>query len=190
MRSVLFALPLLAATTAFGQASPSFKLNHVYPLNQTPGQPGGYPVQGWNCPVGMTAERQATGATQWVVSLEDARVPAAEARAHASRMGVRVGLKALLAFREAKVAVSYQVPPAGVMLVDGAVSTETKTFALSAGDDPAQELERSLLLGTGINVTRVRLLSLTYADGTVWQPGANFSCSVRVSHLLPVAAAR
>jgi hypothetical protein len=93
-----------------------------------------------------------------------------------------------MAFREAKVAVSFLVSPKGAMLLGSAPTTETRTFDLSAGDDPAAELERSLLLGAGVSVTRVKLLSLTYADGTVWEPGGSYNCSVRVSHFLPVAS--
>jgi hypothetical protein len=68
MRSFLSALPLLATTMLFAQAPRPFTMHHVYPLD------------GWSCPVGMTAQQQASGATQGVVSLEDSREPAAQAR--------------------------------------------------------------------------------------------------------------
>jgi hypothetical protein len=201
MRRILFALPLLATTMAFAQAPVQapvqprpFTLNHAYPLDQPQIH---YPFTGWSCPVGMTAEQQAFGATQWVISLEDSRIPDMEARARSSRSGVRVDLKAPRnwAFKSARVAVSYMVPQTGTMLVGAGFSINggrpaTKTFDLSAGEDPAQELERTLLLGSAVNVTQVRLISLTYPDGSVWQPGRNYSCSVGISHLLPVAAAR
>jgi len=185
MRHVLFALPLLATTMAFAQAPRPFTLHHTYSLDQ----PNVSPLNHWSCPVGMTAEQQANGATQWVVSLEDSRDPV---RIPRGKMGVRVGLTAPKdwAIREAKVVVSYMVPPAGAMLVGGSPSTETRTFELSAGEAPVLELERSLQLSPGVSVTRVKLLSLTYADGTVWQPDGAYNCSVRVSHFLPVNAAR
>jgi hypothetical protein len=188
MRRILFALPLLAATMTLAQAPVQaprpFTLHHVYPLDQSQV----YPLNRWNCPVGMTAEQKATGATQWIVSLEDSRNPS---RIPPGKMGVHVALKAPgdWKFRSAKVEVAYVVPPAGMMLVDGNQSTETRTFDLSSSEDPTQELERSLLIGSGVSITRVKLLGLTYADGTVWQPGSMYSCSVRVSHFLPVATA-
>ncbi len=186
MRRILFALPLLAAGTVFAQAPvtapPAFTLKHVYPLDQ----PQVDHLNLRSCPVGMSAEQQGAGATQWIVSLEDSRHPG---RVHPGKMGVRVALKVAedWAFVGAKVAVSYLVSPKGAMLLWGAPSAETRTFDLSAGDDPAVELERSLLLAPGVSVTRVKLLSLTYADGTVWQPSDNSICSVRVSHVLRVA---
>ena len=179
MRSFLSALPLLATTMVFAQAPVQpprvFKLSHVYPMS------------GWSCPVGMTAQRQAAGATQWVISFEDSGNPS---RLPPGKMGVRVSLKTSKdrAFREAKVAVSYMVSPSGAMLLGGVPSAQTRTFNLFASDDPDAELERSLLLGFGVSVTRVKLRSLTYADGTVWQPDGNYNCSVRVSHFLPVAS--
>ena len=187
MRRILFALPLLAATMTFAQAPVQppgpFTLHHVYAL----AEPAASNVMRWGCPVGMAAEQQATGATQWVVSLEDSGSSGGIPR---GKMGVHVALKAPAnwVFREARVAVTYKVSPAGAMLVDGQVPDTTKTFDLSVGDDPAVELERSLLLGAGVSVQRVKLMSLTYPDGSVWQPAPNYNCSVRVSHFLPVAA--
>jgi len=182
MRRILFALPLLAASALAQEAHP-FTLHHVYALDQPNAS------SRWSCPVGIAAQQQATGATQWVVSLEDSANPS---RLPAGKMGVHVVLKALgsLKFSTAKVEVAYLVPPAGMMLVDGNAATQTRTFDLSAGDDPTQEMERSLLIGSGVSISRVKLLSLTYADGTESQLAGNSNCSVRISHLLPVATAQ
>ncbi|SFS04462.1 hypothetical protein SAMN05421771_0923 [Granulicella pectinivorans] len=187
MRRVLLALPFLATSMAFAQSpvqAPArpFTLKHIYPL----GQPPASMRTSWSCPVGITAEQQATGATQWVVSLEDAR---SDDRISPGRMGVHVNLKAPTAFRKAQLAVYFMVPPTGAMMVSSQPQETSRTFDIWSGDDPAAELERSLLLGSGVSVTRVKLLVVTYADGTVWQPAANYNCSVRVSHFMRVAAA-
>jgi hypothetical protein len=186
MRSFLFALPLLATTMACAQApapSPLVRpLAHAYPLNE----PHVGAMGGWSCPVGMTAEQQATGATQWVVSLEDSGNPP---RDRPGAVGVHVALKGSKdkGFRAARVAVSYLVSPRGGMLVATTPASETRTFDLSVGAEARADLESSLLLGSGVSVTRVELLSLTYADGTVWPLRTEYNCGVRVSHVLRVA---
>jgi hypothetical protein len=183
MRRILFALPLLATTIVFAQA-PAFTLNHTYQLGQ-PVLPT--PNHLLSCPVGMAAEQQATGATQWVVSLEDARNPQ---HIPPGKMGVHVSLAAYDDHKisTARVEVAYMVPPTGMLLVDGNASTQTRTFDLSAGGEPTKEIESSLLIGPGVSITRVKLLGFSYADGAEWQPGGNFNCSVRVSHILRVSA--
>jgi hypothetical protein len=174
MRTSLVTLPLLLATATLAQA----------PVTAVPNFAS-------NCPVGMTAQREAFGRTEWIVSLEDSRDPAITAARRTANTGVYLELNAHKSkpLSQVKVAVDFAQYKSGVMPAETKVtpSPETqKTFDLSAGGGSASELSGSLLLGQPVFVTRVHLLGITYADGSKWQPAAGSSCSIKPSLYMPV----
>ena len=177
MRTSLFIAPLILASAAVAQAPANVVL--MFP--------------GSHCPVGMTAQREAYGRTEWVVSLEDSRDLASVGAKHGANTGVYVELNASRTkpMSRVKVAVDFTKPVAGVMPVDGKVSEVPdlrKTFEVAANEGSARELSASLLVGQVVFVTRVHLLGITYADGSTWAPAEGSSCSVRPSLLMPVEA--
>jgi hypothetical protein len=177
MRTSLLIAPLLLATATLAQAPATVVLN----------------FNGNRCPVGMTAEREAFGRTEWIVSLEDSSGATNAVAQRGANSGVYVRLNAINAqpFNKVRVAVDFAKPVAGVMLVGTKVSESPdlrKTFDLSATEGSARGLSGSLLVGTAVIVTRVHLLGITYADGSKWEPDAGSRCSVKPSFLLPVAA--
>jgi hypothetical protein len=140
----------------------------------------------------MTAQREAFGRTEWIVSLEDSRDPAMTSAAQQpANTGVFVELNAhrTKPISRVKVAVDFAKYKSGVMPAKTKVanSPETqKTFDLSATGGSANELSGSLLLGQTVFVTRVHLLGITYADGSTWEPAAGSTCSIKPSLYLPV----
>jgi hypothetical protein len=150
------------------------------------------------CPVGMTAERQASGQREWIVSLEDALQPQ-RPNTRANKAGVRVELNEFTgkAIKQAEVAVYYMAPGIHSLLVGQAASGQSsdapvpdlkKTFVLSAADgEPKLRLAGSLLVSNAASITRVRLLSIEYADGSRWQTTSSSYCTVEPGLLMAVA---
>jgi len=176
MRTSLVALPLLLVTATFAQAP----VTRPDPFAST-------------CPVGMTAQREAFGRTEWVVALEDSRDPAITAAHRAANTGVFVELNAhkVKPISKVKVAVDFEQYKSGIMPAETKItpSPDTqKTFDLSATGGSASRLSGSLLLGSPVFITRVRLLGITYADGSTWQPAAGSACSIKPSLYMPVDA--
>lgn len=177
MRASLFVVPLLLASAGLAQAPGTVVV-------MSPGN---------HCPVGMTAQREAYGRTEWIVSLEDSRDVASVGARRGANTGVYVELNALRTrpMSKVKVAVDFTKPVPGVMPVDGKVSEVPdlrKTFEVAANEGSARELSASLLVGSVVFVTRVHLLGITYADGSTWAPAEGAGCSVRPSLLLSVEA--
>ena len=56
--------------------------------------------------------------------------------------------------------------------------TKTKTFRLSAGTLAKSTLLRTLLIGQPSSFTRVEVHSLTYGDGSRWQPAEGAACAL------------
>jgi hypothetical protein len=138
----------------------------------------------------MKAQQQASNRTVWVVSLEDSIQLQKQAASHLNT-GVHVELSAphdkLL-----QVELAVDFAPVGMRMLPLAAqigtpaNTQNKTFNLSANDGATHKLAGSLLVGPAASITRVRLLSITYADGTQWQPTKGQTCSVEPSHFLLV----
>ena len=180
MRRILFALILLAATSAFAQ-SPAFSI-------QTSTQ---VQISGMRCPVALNARLQGAALrTEWVTATEDSATGDHVAiRPKGDAGGVHVTLSAPpdKALSEVTVAVFYhQLGPGLVPVGSNATSTLRKTFTLTG--EAAHALEGSLLLGLGADVRRVRILSIEYSDGSSWQAFDTATCAAAVSHVLPVTA--
>jgi|SRR5580698_11083832 hypothetical protein len=138
------------------------------------------------CPGWLRADQDLVGGqrTMWTIALEDKdRHPLAIV----GTMGVHVVFQgAQTRTRALKLSVSYL--PAGLREVPaeggkGAQEME-KIYALK-GDDKTR-VEGDLLVGAAATVTRVRLISATFADGSEWHAGSNQACSVEPNRVLSV----
>jgi hypothetical protein len=184
MRPTLFALPLLAATVAFGQTQQSTPAPIVAPINPSN-------IQG-KCPVGMAAQRSGTGQTLWAIALEDSGNQKNEAAARAANSGVHVELNTRnkSAIRQVELTVDFIAP--GTFFLPVAETTtpiqQKKTFHLSAQDGASRKLVGDLLIGPAAGITRVHLLSIAYANGSNWAASANNACSVEPNGFIRVAA--
>jgi hypothetical protein len=140
---------------------------------------------GNNCPGVLSARRQSAGGTVWTVAREDSARPGI--RGQAGNAGVHVALKSARgALREVELSVSYLAPGARVMPVGAAAPKDVlkKTFELSA--DGETSVDGDLLVGPAFNITRVHLLSATFANGSVWRAPSEDACSVAPDRFLPV----
>ena len=170
MYRALLTFPLLAATTCFAQT-----------------------IIGSGCPVEMKAQQQAAGRTEWVVANEDAAQLQKQTASHPNS-GVHVELNAPRdkALRQVELTVDFaplgihRMLPLAQMDTPATTNLKQKTFSLSATDTATRKLAGSLLVGPAASIIRVRLLSITYADGTHWQSAPGQTCSVEPSHFLLV----
>jgi hypothetical protein len=188
MRPTFFALFLLAATPAFAQ-------NQIPPqppiTATTPALPPDLHIILPNCPVGMSAQQRGAAQTLWTISLEDAGQPQNEQAARSSNAGVHVELHSgKSTIRQVELEVYFVAPGARVVPVteDPAPVDLKKTFHLSAQDGATLKLAGDLLVGPAAGITRVRLLSIDYADGTTWHANAHSTCSVEPSRFMLVNA--
>lgn len=137
------------------------------------------------CPGSLTARHQGGPVVHWTLAREDQYRPDAKASGHA---GLHVALASPKAVRQIELAIDFVPPGARVSPVDLAEldnrREQSRTFDLSSSDD-ARTVDGDLLLGPVFKITRVRLLSVKYADGSSWQ---SRSCSVVPSLYMPVVA--
>ena len=199
MRLALCSLLLGSAAALLGQSQPqsSQTQNHVPAFVSPTTLPLLRPL-GVGCPVGMKAERQASGQREWIVSLEDAlQVQRPNNTTRANNAGVHVDLVGFRSkpMRQAEVAVYYIAPGVHSLLVDQAgdatlpASDLKKTFVLSAADGESHvQLAGSLLVGNAASITRVQLLSVEYSDGSTWQTNGASSCTVEPGLLMAVSS--
>lgn len=68
-----------------------------------------------------------------------------------------------------------------------ALPAQKKTFNL-ATDRASLKLMGDLLVGPAASITRVQLLSLTYADGTTWSARSDSPCSVEPDRFILVGS--
>lgn len=140
-----------------------------------------------DCPgIKLSARRQSPGGTMWTVSREDSA--SGEAIAKRAGEGVHVELKSAKdGLREIELSVSYVAPGARVMTVaPDAKDVREKTFDVSTGGET--DVDRDLLVGPTFEITQVRLISATFADGKTWRAASKDACSVVPSKFLPVEA--
>ncbi len=142
-------------------------------------------VQG-ACPVGMSAERQPSGQ---VVRAAGAVV--FPPKVSGAAISVVLVAPAGKMFHRAEVEVEYSVPQSGLTPVEvrmGGVAKPSavrmKRFTLEQAVGAAR-LEDRLDMGEAGTITKVRLVSATYMDGSGLDDGAG--CSVRPSALMLVA---
>ncbi len=135
------------------------------------------------CPGALRASQQATGgAMEWTTALEDQKDEVAHGRpqglgVHVDFQGTRTAVKAL------ELRVSYEplglkrlpVAPGTNGFVNNATERE-KNFNLDR--EAAMRVDADLLVGPAATITRVHLLSATFADGSVWRAPSDDACSV------------
>lgn len=196
MRPTLFALTLLAATAAPILAQAPAQTQFPVPSAATT-RPAHIVFTGTNagtCPIGMTAQRRDAGQTLWTVALEEERSPKTEAAMRPGDAGVHVELNGFKdkAIRQVKLAVSFTAPGSRALPVTesetGAPPELKKLFDLVAADGSATRLVGDLLVRHAANITRVHLLSITYADGSTWQASSSTDCSIEPSRVILVGS--
>ena len=144
------------------------------------------------CPGALHASQQTTGvATVWTIALEDPSVSAARPHGlgiHIDFQGRKTPVKAL------KLRVDYlplglermEIAPAITNTVAIEPRERSKTFDLDR--EAAMRIDANLLVGPAATVTRVHLVSATFADGSVWRAPTGDACTVVPSRFMPVAA--
>lgn len=142
---------------------------------------------GTKCPGWLRAEQHTIGGqrTLWTTSLEDKGKKSTWWPVLGS-LGVHVAFQGTeTRARSLEFSVSYL--PAGVRAVSGpgAKGAEMKkTYALT-GNDKAR-VEGDLLVGAASTVTRVHLVSATFADGSAWHAESENACSVEPNRVMAV----
>jgi hypothetical protein len=194
MRPTLFALILLAATAtpilAQAQAQRQFPVPSAATMRPSPPQifTG---TNGGTCPIRMTAQRQDAGQTLWTIALEDEQGPTTmrpgDAGVHVELTGFREK-----AIQQVKLAVYFL--PRGSRAVPvtesetGTTSDLKRTFDLAAPDGFASKLVGDLLVRHAASITHVRLLSISYADGSTWRTSSSASCNIEPNRFILVGS--
>lgn len=144
-----------------------------------------------SCPGALRASQQAAGAAmEWTTALEDQKDNIAKVIPHG--LGIHVefaGIKTPVKTLELRV--NYE--PLGLKRVPltlgansfaSATSEREKTFNLDR--QPAMLVDADLLVGPAATITRVHLVSATFADGSVWRAPTADACSVVPSRFVRV----
>jgi hypothetical protein len=192
MRPTLFALTLLAATATLAQAQTRFPVPAAAttppsrPLIVFPG------TNGATCPLAMAAQQQSSGQTIWTVALEDERSPMTAIRPGDAGVHVRLVDFKDKAIRQVKLAVYFIAPGSRATPVTesetGVTSDLQKTFELIAAEGSAHKLAGDLLVGPAASITRVHVLSITYADGSTWQASSTSNCTIEPNRIILVGS--
>lgn len=149
-----------------------------------------YVVTGSACPGALRAQQQATGGgTVWTTALEDQKE---SADGKPGGLGVHVEFQgAKNAIKGLELRVSYEplglkrVPVApGTNGFAGSTPEREKNFNLDR--EAAMRVDADLLVGPAATITRVHLMSATFADGSVWQAPSQNACSVVPSRVVLV----
>ena len=157
-------------------------------------QPG-YAVVGVGCPGAFQARQQAAGgAAVWTTALEDEHDKAAWT-ARPSGLGIHVdftGAKSPVKALEVRVSylpLKLRLMPAGPetkAVVEESAQERAKTFNLDR--TAAMRIGGDLLVGPAATITRVHLMSATFADGSVWRASSEDQCSIVPSKFMLVEA--
>ena len=149
-----------------------------------------YAVVTVGCPGQLTAQQQAKGAgmTVWTMAQGD---PNGLNDLNKPGLGVRVGFQGGKApIRSLELQVSYLPPGLRYIPTDQRQAVKDmresdKTFVLQEKD--VTQVAGDLLVGPAATITRVHLMSVTYADGSVWHPSSADACSVVPNRVMEVA---
>jgi hypothetical protein len=151
-----------------------------------------YVVAGSGCPGQLQAWQQATGgATVWTTALEDQKN---EDTAKPKGLGVHVSFQgAKTRIKTLELRVSYEtlglksmpVAPGTNGFVSSTVERE-KNFNLDR--EAATRVDADLLVGPAATITRVNLMSATFADGSTWHAPGKDACSVVPNRVVLVKA--
>jgi hypothetical protein len=141
------------------------------------------------CPGQLTAQQRAGGGqTVWTGPQGNWN---AQSDANKPGLGVRVAFQGGKTIRSLELRVSYLPPGLRFMPMDTKQTTKDmresdKTFVLQ--DKDGLRVVGDLLVGPAATITRVHLMSVTYADGSVWHPSSDEQCSVVPNRVMEVAA--
>lgn len=146
-------------------------------------------VAGTRCPGAFQANQHAIGGarTVWTVAFEDKDKKDKWWPASGS-MGVHVVLQtARMPMQTLEFSVSY-LPPGLRMTPDGpearGVQELKKSYTLVVKD--RVQVQGDLLVGPASTITRVHLVSATFADGSEWHAASEDACSVEPSRVMAV----
>ncbi len=142
-------------------------------------------LNGSSCPGALQARQQATGgATVWTTALGDDTAALAPPRGlgiHVEFQGRHNPVKGL------ELQVSYL--PLGLHAIQVANTAQpqerAKTFNLDRV--AAMRIGGDLLVGPAATITRVHLVSATFADGSIWRAPSEEACTVVPNRLMQVA---
>jgi hypothetical protein len=142
------------------------------------------------CP-GQLSARQAPQwpGTVWTIAQQDTDKKSQDAP---GSMGVHVSFvspKTQVASLE--LSVSYLPPGQRLMPTAPKQGTkdmreDSKTFVLK--QEAAMHVDGDLMVGPAATITRVHLISATFADGSVWHAANANACSIEPNRVLPVDA--
>lgn len=141
------------------------------------------------CPGQLTAQQKASGGqTVWTTSQNSWN---AQSDGNKPGLGVRVAFQGAKTIRSLELRVSYLPPglrfiPTDVKQTAMDMRESDKTFVLQEKD--GLRVVGDLLVGPAATITRVHLMSVTYADGSVWHPSNDEQCSVVPNRVMEVAA--
>jgi hypothetical protein len=149
-----------------------------------------YVIVGEGCPGQLKARTATTGAgtVLWTTALED-KDKKDPSKAPGS-MGVHVEFEGVrVEARSVELRVSYLSPGMRVMPVTPGTSAKEpqelkKTFALAAEDK--DRVEGDLMVGPASMIKDVHLISVTFADGSVWRAPNDSACTIEPNRVLPV----
>lgn len=158
-----------------------------------PGPSPAYVILGAGCPGQLQARQQATGgATVWTAALEDQNDNAPWI-ASQTGLGIHVEFAALkTAVKALELRVSYL--PAGLRrlpvaptLTTTAVSPQERAKTFNLDREAALRIGGDLLIGPAAKISRVHLVSATFADGTIWRAPNDDACTIEPSRVMLVA---
>jgi hypothetical protein len=145
------------------------------------------------CPGQLRVQHQPTGgATVWTVAQED-KDRDGKAR-EVKGPGVHVEFEVPKnKVQMLELSVSYLPAAARVVPVEPGMDSRggkesKKTFVLQL--EAARRVAGDLLVGRVVTITRVHLVSATFADGSVWRASGEDECSVPPDLYMPVEAMR
>ena len=154
-----------------------------------------FEMAGKACPGQLQAQQQATGGgTVWTTAYED-RGDKAEWIVRPRGLGIHVEFaNAKTAVKGLELRVSYlplglRSVPLGAQLTNGAERSpqeKVKTFNLDR--EAAMHVGGDLLVGPAATITHVHLMSVTFADGSVWRASSDDQCSIVPSKFMLVEA--
>ncbi len=149
-----------------------------------------YVLVGPGCPGQLTAQQRSKGGeTVWTIAQEDKGL---KEQASKPSLGVRVAFQGVkMPVRSLELRVSYLPQGLRLMPVDPKQGTKDmqesdKTFVLQ--QKAAMHVVGDLLVGPAATITRVHLMSATFADGSVWHAANEDACTVEPNRVMEVAA--
>ena len=143
------------------------------------------------CPGQLSAHQQTQGVgTVWTIAQQDTDKKSQNAP---GSMGVHVSFESPKTWQVASLELSVSYLPAGlrVMPIDQKQGTkdmreDSKTFVLK--QEAAMHVKGDLMVGPAATITRVHLISATFADGSVWHAANEGTCTTEPNRVLLVDA--